>query len=57
MRTGEILFRGRKDRQIKINGKRIELDGIEEKLNSIKGITKGAVICKDKYSFQEEKIG
>mgnify|MGYP000065665318 CR=1 FL=1 len=59
MRTGEILFRGRKDRQIKINGKRIELDGIEEKLNSIKGITKGAVICKDKrivaYYVAEDK--
>ena len=61
MRTGEILFRGRKDRQIKINGKRIELDGIEEKLNSIKGITKGAVICKDKrivaYYVAEDKTG
>lgn len=48
VRKGEILFRGRKDRQIKINGKRIELDGIEEKLNTINDITKGAVIYKDK---------
>ena len=46
--SGEILFRGRKDRQIKINGKRIELDGIEKKLNMVEHVKRGAVISKDK---------
>lgn len=36
------------DRQIKINGKRIELDGIEKKLNMIERVKRGAVISKDK---------
>lgn len=51
--NGEILFSGRKDRQIKINGKRIELDGIETCLNGIDGIDRGAAVVKDKvlYAF------
>lgn len=42
--TGEILFVGRKDRQIKVNGERIELDGIENRLNLLKGIKKAVLI-------------
>mgnify|MGYP004590028597 FL=1 len=46
--NGEILFCGRKDRQIKINGKRIELDGIEQELNRLPYIDRGVVIEKGK---------
>ena len=49
--NGEILFSGRKDRQVKINGKRIELDGIETCLNGIDGIDRGVAVVKDKVLF------
>lgn len=44
LENGEILFLGRKDRQVKINGRRIELDGIEKVMNSIEGVGSAAVI-------------
>lgn len=46
--NGEILFCGRKDRQIKINGKRIELDGIENELNRIPHVDRGVVTANGK---------
>lgn len=44
LENGEILFLGRKDRQIKLNGKRIELDGIEKAMSFIDGIDSVAVV-------------
>lgn len=43
---GEILFMGRRDRQVKINGKRIELDGIENALCAVDGVDTGAVVVR-----------
>ena len=41
---GEIIFRGRIDDQVKINGYRIELGGITTCLNQIQGIEDSAVV-------------
>ena len=56
--NGEIVFIGRNDRQIKINGQRIEIGEIESVLNKLVNI--GAVIVKDGriiafYSGNEQK--
>jgi amino acid adenylation domain-containing protein/thioester reductase-like protein len=40
---GELVFKGRIDKQIKINGKRVELGEIEYCINKIKGITNAIV--------------
>ncbi len=40
---GEWVYAGRRDRQIKFNGYRIELDEIEKKLHTIPGVQAGAV--------------
>lgn len=41
---GEIIFTGRRDFQVKINGKRIELSGIEKVINNIKEINTSCVL-------------
>lgn len=41
---GEIIFLGRKDRQIKINGYRVELDEIEFQINRLEYINLSAVL-------------
>ena len=41
---GEIIFLGRTDSQVKINGKRIELSAIENEIASIAGIQKCVVL-------------
>ena len=38
---------GRMDQQVKINGKRIELEGIQEVLQSLPGVCTGAVLVSD----------
>ena len=45
-KNGEIIFCGRKDTQIKINGQRIETDEIEYVISSLSGITSTAVLLK-----------
>jgi len=42
---GNIEFLGRVDRQVKINGKRVELDEIEAALRRMPAVEDGAVIC------------
>jgi amino acid adenylation domain-containing protein len=42
---GTVIFKGRRDRQIKINGKRIELDEIEAALRRDTRLLDAAVIC------------
>ncbi|MDR7144118.1 non-ribosomal peptide synthetase [Rhizobium sp. BE258] len=42
---GMVYFRGRRDRQVKINGKRIELDEIETALRSDTRLAEAAVVC------------
>lgn len=42
---GTVLFKGRNDRQIKINGKRIELDQIEAAVRRDHGVMDGVVAC------------
>ena len=47
-RDGNILFSGRCDHQVKINGLRIELGEIEAALQQIKGISESLVLARDK---------
>ncbi|MBX9458402.1 MAG: non-ribosomal peptide synthetase [Rhizobium sp.] len=42
---GTIIFKGRHDRQVKINGKRIELDEIEAALRRDHRLLDGVVVC------------
>ncbi len=42
---GNLLFLGRKDRQIKIRGYRIELDEVENALNGLPDIEEAGVFC------------
>ncbi|MBB6486254.1 non-ribosomal peptide synthetase [Rhizobium lusitanum] len=42
---GTVTFKGRRDRQVKINGKRIELDEIEAALRRDPRLTDGIVLC------------
>ncbi|ENN84634.1 amino acid adenylation [Rhizobium freirei PRF 81] len=42
---GTVTFKGRRDRQIKINGKRIELDEIEAALRRDPRLADGVVLC------------
>jgi amino acid adenylation domain-containing protein len=44
-KDGEVTFKGRSDRQVKINGKRIELDAIETALRRDPRLSEAAVIC------------
>ncbi len=44
LEDGNLVFIGRKDNQIKIRGNRVELEEIENKINSIRGIKSEAVI-------------
>ncbi|RDL47104.1 Tyrocidine synthase 3 [Ensifer sp. M14] len=44
---GVLIFKGRRDRQIKLNGKRIELDEIEAALRRDPRLADGVVICQD----------
>ncbi|PZA12812.1 thioester reductase [Rhodopseudomonas palustris] len=41
---GAIEFRGRRDRQVKINGVRIELDGVEQALRQDQAVADAAVV-------------
>ena len=45
-RSGEIIHCGRNDNQVKIRGLRIELDGIENVMNSFAGIKRSIVLVK-----------
>ncbi len=45
-RNGEIIHCGRNDNQVKIRGLRIELDGIENVMNSFAGIKRSIVLVK-----------
>lgn len=49
---GNIVFKGRKDKQIKIRGNRVEVDEIERRLQSFPGI-KDCVV--DYYDFKMER--
>lgn len=40
--SGSIIFCGRADRQIKVNGKRIELEGIENAALQVRGVNRSA---------------
>ncbi|MBQ6898277.1 MAG: AMP-binding protein, partial [Clostridia bacterium] len=44
---GNVVFVGRKDSQIKLNGQRIELGEIEAVINSVSGVSSSAVIVKN----------
>ncbi|MCK4258834.1 MAG: amino acid adenylation domain-containing protein, partial [Halanaerobiales bacterium] len=52
---GNILFIGRKDRQVKIRGNRVELEEIENKIRSHPGISRSAVVMK-KDENREERM-
>ncbi len=45
MSDGTVTFKGRRDRQVKINGKRIELDEIEAALRRDPRLADGVVLC------------
>ena len=42
---GNLLFLGRKDRQVKVRGYRVELDEVEAALGSLPGVTEAAAVC------------
>lgn len=48
---GNIIIIGREDNQIKINGKRIEINGIQKILSTYRGIKQSAVIKSSKYNY------
>lgn len=49
-RTGEICIVGRKDRQIKLHGFRLDLDDLEVRIiKAIPGCRSAAVFCRDDY--------
>ena len=52
-KTKLIYFSSRKDNQIKLNGYRIELDDVENKLNLISGVKEGAVTFGNKNNENE----
>ncbi|WP_026514081.1 non-ribosomal peptide synthetase [Butyrivibrio sp. LB2008] len=47
LEDGSIKFLGREDNQVKINGKRIELGGIERKANEIDGVSLNCCVLND----------
>ncbi|MCW2283820.1 amino acid adenylation domain-containing protein [Rhodoblastus acidophilus] len=49
---GAIEFLGRRDRQVKINGMRVELDGIEQALRDDPRIADAAVVITDANGFK-----
>ncbi len=51
--TGEIEYIGRLDNQIKIRGLRIELEEIENKINSLQYINSCVVIVKENMNFNK----
>lgn len=54
---GILLFRGRRDRQIKLNGKRIELDEIEAALRRDPRLADGVVICQHLDQSHKRIVG
>ena len=46
---GQIIYCGRNDFQVKINGQRIELGEIENAIGKIDGVVQCAVIVRDQY--------
>ena len=53
MPNGKIELIGREDRQVKLRGIRVELDEVEQALNTIKGIKQGLVIKKEADNGEE----
>jgi len=53
LKTGDLEFIGRKDRQIKLRGYRVELGEIESALNRIKGVFKAGVVFGDKLGSEQ----
>lgn len=49
--NGNIKILGRADRQVKINGKRIELEGISEAMKEVKGIISSAIIINERKNI------
>ncbi|SEH60429.1 non-ribosomal peptide synthetase [Magnetospirillum fulvum] len=47
LEDGEIVYRGRRDGQVKLNGRRVELGEIEAALRRLPGIVQAAVIVAD----------
>lgn len=50
---GNLLYYGRKDQQIKINGFRVELGEIEYVINQIQGVDRSVVLCINKDGNKE----
>lgn len=51
-REGYVIFKGRKDAQVKLHGYRVELGEIENKMKQFKGINEAAVIVDNKEQSQ-----
>ena len=45
MASGDLIYLGRKDRQVKVRGHRIELEAIESELGAHRAIEECAVVC------------
>jgi non-ribosomal peptide synthetase-like protein len=51
--SGEILFRGRIDDQVKVRGFRVELGEIEAKLIEVPGVAQAAVVLRDDHGSDQ----
>ncbi|CAF4422359.1 unnamed protein product, partial [Adineta steineri] len=54
--TGELIFMGRKDYQIKLRGQRIELGQIEHTIIKFSSLISGCIVMKYTYHEQEHII-
>jgi amino acid adenylation domain-containing protein len=51
--NGKLVYKGRKDNQVKVNGYRIDLQGIASSIESIEGVVQAVVLLKDEAADEK----